>query len=328
MNEFVTERLKGLSEEKRRALLFGPIFIGVGVIAVFWIFTSNTEEAGGNASPDKGNGMSLELPEAKENPLDKDKTGLVEEYERHMSSKSKRDNDFFTVHDEWRPTDRDSLNTEKLDTVPVRQVVTEERSSTRNSSKRATRTKVDEDRKGSVEDIEDPDGWKESLKRRFEESLAEGSNEPEEPSVMTDTQLFAVIDGDQEITNGDRVRLRLIRDAVVEDVPYERNTFVYAIATLRNKRVKLNVTSVGNDPLKSRLSAYDAQDGLEGVYVSDLGLMGEAKGELVDDAVQEATNAADVPGGRTLGGLFQRRNREVKVFLINDYKVTLMSSRR
>ena len=69
------------------------------------------------------------------------------------------------------------------------------------------------------------------------------------------------------------------------------------------------------------LKAYDLQDGSEGIYIEN-SFRAEAKREVVEDLVDDI-NITGVPQVSGIQKIFQRSNRNVKVTVVNNYKLIL-----
>jgi hypothetical protein len=82
-------------------------------------------------------------------------------------------------------------------------------------------------------------------------------------------RVASIIDEEVKATEGSRVRLRLLDDIEVGDIPLKKGSYLYAtMGGFSKQRAKGKVESimVGDELFKVSLSIYDT-DGLEGLYV-------------------------------------------------------------
>jgi hypothetical protein len=79
----------------------------------------------------------------------------------------------------------------------------------------------------------------------------------------------------------------------------------------------IEITNIIHEPVS--LKAFDLQDGSEGIYVEN-SFRADAKREVVEDIVNDI-NISGVPQVTGVKQLFQRSNRNVKVTIVNNYKL-------
>ncbi len=130
-----------------------------------------------------------------------------------------------------------------------------------------------------------------------------------------DESLEVVIDGEQTVKTNDRLQMRLVNDATIQDIKIKKNTVLFGMVTLAPNRVILEVSSIKGNPIKLR--AYDHVDGLEGVFIKN-SFRRDAVNQKLDDIVSDI----NIPGIPQVGGIkkiFQRNNRNVKVTMNNNY---------
>ena len=136
--------------------------------------------------------------------------------------------------------------------------------------------------------------------------------------------ILVEVDGEQVVRAGYRLRMRILEDAVVNNVPIAKNTPVYGFISFQPNRALIEIENINHQPI--RLKAYDLQDGSEGIYVEN-SIGADASREVIDDIIQDI----DIPGVPQVGGIkkvFQRNNRNIKVTVINNYKLILKASQR
>lgn len=138
-------------------------------------------------------------------------------------------------------------------------------------------------------------------------------------SGKTDAQIYVCVDGNQTVKQDYRLRMRLIKDAVINGKSYQKNTPLYGFVSFKPNRTLLTITSIGDD--RVNLKAYDKDDGAEGIYIVN-SFRGEATQEVIDDVVDDI-NVAGVPQVSGIKKIFQRNNRQVKVTILDNYLLIL-----
>lgn len=152
--------------------------------------------------------------------------------------------------------------------------------------------------------------------------------------------ISAVVSGDQTITNGQSVRLRLTEPMWVGNSLVPKNTVVTGEGRLQGERLEIVITSVESQGsvYEVELQVYDS-DGQEGINIPNsmemeaLQEIGANMGSTVGSSVNISTNAgaqivSDVGRG-ILNGVSQyltKKTREVKVKLKAGYRVMLHQS--
>jgi conjugative transposon TraM protein len=96
------------------------------------------------------------------------------------------------------------------------------------------------------------------------------------------------------VLDGNRVKMRLLEDCLLDGQTVSKNTFIYGICQIKNERLHINVTQIptGNNFLPVELSIHDL-DGLEGLYVPDNAARKVAK------EVGSSTNTSSIFGVTT-----------------------------
>ena len=136
---------------------------------------------------------------------------------------------------------------------------------------------------------------------------------------------------DQFILPNDNVELILSEDVVFNGSAFEKNTFIYAQASLQGNRVLLDINNIDHEPMD--IIVKDSRDGREGIYSKRAGeLWREFMADAQDRTFSEAAN--EVSGNsngmirdimREIGTFFRnKRLREKdKILLVNDHKILL-----
>lgn len=136
---------------------------------------------------------------------------------------------------------------------------------------------------------------------------------------INDPMLLVRVDGTQQVRKDQRLRLRLVGDAVVQGKTIPSNTVLYGFVGLSPNRVQLDITHLDGFPVEYR--AHDLGDGNEGIYIEN-SFRAEAGREVAGDVLDDI-NIGGVPQLRGIKKLFQRDNRRVKVTVLDNYRLIL-----
>lgn len=135
----------------------------------------------------------------------------------------------------------------------------------------------------------------------------------------THSVIYAVVDGNQVVKTNSRLRMRLTSTAKINDQWIPKNTIVYGFISFQPNRTLVEVENIDHHPVN--LKAFDLQDGSEGIYVENT-FRAEATSEVLDDIIQDI-NIPSVPQISGITKVLRRNNRNVKVTVLNDYKLIL-----
>lgn len=138
-------------------------------------------------------------------------------------------------------------------------------------------------------------------------------------SGTTDATIYAVVDGKQVVKKNSRLRMRLSKDALINNTIIPKNTPIYGFVKFQPNRVLIEIENIKHHP--TRLKVFDRQDGSEGIYVEN-NFRAEVRNEVLDDVVDDI-NIPTVPQVSGITKLFKRNNRNVKVTVLNNYKLLL-----
>jgi len=136
---------------------------------------------------------------------------------------------------------------------------------------------------------------------------------------QTDSVLCAVVDGDQVVRRDSRVKMRLNRGGKIQGEYFSKNTLVYGLISFKSNRVAIEIKNFGRHFVDLR--AFDFQDHLPGIYVEN-NFRADVSNELLGDVVDDIS-IAGVPQISGIKNIFQRNNRNVKVTLLNNYRLIL-----
>ncbi|MFD1616422.1 conjugative transposon protein TraM [Gelatiniphilus marinus] len=144
---------------------------------------------------------------------------------------------------------------------------------------------------------------------------------PNEVSIIgnTDETIYVVVDGDQIVKANTRLRMRLTKSATINGKLMPRNTPVFGFISFQPNRALIEIENIKHHPTK--LKAFDLLDGSEGIYVQN-NFRAEATTEVLDDVIGDI-NIPTVPQVGGITQVFRRRNRSVKVTVLNNYKLIL-----
>ena len=140
----------------------------------------------------------------------------------------------------------------------------------------------------------------------------------------TDESIYAVVDGDQIVTANTRLRMRLTKSETINGKLMPKNATVFGFISFKPNRALIEIENINHHPTK--LKAFDLQDGSEGIYVEN-NFRAEATREVLDDVISDI----NIPSIPQVGGLTQvlrRSNRNVKVTVLNNYKLILKADNR
>lgn len=135
----------------------------------------------------------------------------------------------------------------------------------------------------------------------------------------TDAEILVEVDGNQVVKTNYRLRMRLIKDALINGVKVPKNTPVFGFISFKPNRALIEIENINHRPVK--LKAFDLQDGSEGIYVEN-NFRADATREVVDDIVEDI-NISGVPQVSGIQKIFRKNQRTVKVTVTNNYKLIL-----
>ncbi|MDN3664072.1 conjugative transposon protein TraM [Algibacter miyuki] len=147
-------------------------------------------------------------------------------------------------------------------------------------------------------------------------------NNPDYDYFKTDSTIYVTVDGNQTVSTNYRLRMRLVKDALINNSIVPKNTPVYGFISFHPNRAMIEIENILHQAVK--LKAYDLQDGSEGIYVEN-SFRADAKREVVGDVVNDI-NISGVPQISGIKKIFQRNNRDIKVLVVNNYELILKTS--
>jgi len=135
----------------------------------------------------------------------------------------------------------------------------------------------------------------------------------------TDKAIYVRVDGTQTVKKNYRLQMRLIKDALINNMLVPKNTLIYGFVSFKPNRAMITIENINHQPVK--LKAFDLQDGSEGIYIEN-SFRAEAGQEVIGDLVDDI-NITGVPQVSGIKRIFRRNNRNVKVMVNNNYKLIL-----
>lgn len=149
------------------------------------------------------------------------------------------------------------------------------------------------------------------------------ASDPKESAISisgtTDTTIYATVDGKQVVKANSRLRMRLSKAATINNKRIPKNTPIFGFISFQPNRALIEIENIQHRP--TNLKAFDLQDGSEGIYVEN-NFRAEATNEVVDDIISDI-NIPTVPQVGGITKILKRNNRNVKVTVLNNYKLIL-----
>lgn len=142
-----------------------------------------------------------------------------------------------------------------------------------------------------------------------------------ERQKIDDTFFSARVNGNQQVRVNDRLELMLMEDVVINGNIFPKNTLLYGFVSFKPNRVHIKITHINNQEVD--LKAFDLQDSNEGIYVEN-SFRAEATKEVVSDVIQDI-NIAGLPQIGGIKNIFTRRNRNIKITVLDQYQLILKS---
>ena len=139
----------------------------------------------------------------------------------------------------------------------------------------------------------------------------------------TDKEIKVVIDGTQVVKANSRLRMRLAQPARICDKFIPKNTPVFGFVSFQPNRVLIEIENINKQ--QTSLKAFDLEDGSEGIYIEN-NFRAEVATEVLDDVIGDI-NIPSVPQVNGISKVFRRNNRNVKVTILNNYRLILKADK-
>ncbi len=142
-------------------------------------------------------------------------------------------------------------------------------------------------------------------------------------SRNTDAFIYVRVDGTQTVRTDYRLQMRLLKDATIYGQHYSKNTPVYGFVSFKPNRAIIAINTIDHRSVK--LTAYDFQDGSEGIYIEN-SFRAEATNQVIGDVVDDI-NITGVPQVSGIRKIFQRNHKRVKVTITDNYLLILKTQK-
>lgn len=307
--------------EKNKAL---AVAVPIGLVIIFGLFYFSSQAKGNEKSFNntKKTNIDTSLPEASENPLPESTLDVMNEYDTYEQNKAEdqKKNSNLNIEEDYNRTYQqpDDKVTEKLNTIINRfdkntsspKVSSRENNNSYSSPKVKTPVIVED----NVENENSTSEKKSSSSGFFKSSKKTQQTKEDNLTV------FACVHTNQTIMNNQRVKLRTTKEFIYNGERYPINTIVYGIATVQPNRLIIKINRINQTDIK--LEVYDSEDSLPGLYVLTPNLNAALKTEMQNEGLQEQ-DLNKIPFSKSLKSVFERKIREEKISLINNYKVII-----
>jgi hypothetical protein len=172
---------------------------------------------------------------------------------------------------------------------------------------------VNREKSQKEKELEELKEWEAQMKQKNAQSNKSSKN--------TNQKIQAIINSDQELTDGERVDLRLSNDCIINDVKYLKNTMFNGFVRFGKNRLFISVKSISGNNVD--LEVYDGQDGYQGLYTKE-NLLQKTLDKANDDALNEVKSTGTT--GKIIDAgtdLLKRKNKPVSILLLNRTSVIL-----
>lgn len=142
-------------------------------------------------------------------------------------------------------------------------------------------------------------------------------------SSTEDLNIYACIHTNQTIMNNQRVKFRTTKEFTYNGEVYPINTIVYGLAQIRPNRLIIKINRINQTDIK--LDVYDSEDSQQGLYILTPNLNASLAKEMKRESLSEE-DIRNIPFSKSLKNIFERKIREEKVQLLNNYKVLIKIS--
>lgn len=183
-------------------------------------------------------------------------------------------------------------------------------------------TSKKEDEKDTISQVEKKEVDVEAKALALEHQLFFASHPIENnkiKSTTTDAFIYVRVDGTQTVKNNFRLQMRLLEEATINDKMIPKNAPIYGFVSFKPNRTIIKIEHINHKPVT--LTAHDYQDGSEGIYIEN-SFRSEIANQVIGDVVDDI-NIAGVPQVSGIKQIFQRNHRNVRVTIMDNYKLIL-----
>lgn len=323
--------IRKISPEQKKLLFFAPLAIVVLVICGYVLFSGDSKPE--SKSANNNNEKAWELPSDSKKEIPNSTIAVIDELDKH-NNKNKSNKDFFKDLENTKSNDNSEPLKEELNTKDEMyksiqkqlQDLEKQKGKKTNISRRKDRPKTSQQNTVSNQSIVIEDDNNIDVNDFFNKKTKVSEKASENTisdNLKTDKEIYAVIHNDQSIQTNERLKLRLTKEATINGIIFDKNTFIYGFTKFGKNRVNLTINNINNVPVK--LTAYDKQDGNIGIYVKGANLSGDLSKESTDGSIDEI-DVNGVPLGNTIKNVFKKKAKETKVHLLNNYEIVLKSN--
>lgn len=138
--------------------------------------------------------------------------------------------------------------------------------------------------------------------------------------LTSDKNIMACIHSNQVIMNNQRVKFRTTKEFTYNNETFPINTIIYGTAFINPNRLIVKINNINQTPIK--LEVFDSEDSEKGIYVLTPNLNATLQKEFNKEAIDDS-DLRRIPFSKTLKSLFEKKIKEEKVQLLNNYKVII-----
>lgn len=322
-NSNISTSFETVFKKHKTIILALPIVLLALILGLY--FTSSSKE---NTTVNNSNNADTSIPNSETKELSNSKNEVATEYEIMQDEKYKKSNEQESVelNDPNLSTTYEQPNDEVVNKVNKMIVEMDRKSKKKETVSNNNYSPTNSERSYKNVPVENSYNETPPNKNNTNDNLnsffSSGSGKNSASIQSSDTQIYAVIKGDQVIKNRDRVTLMLTKNSTIKDKTFPKNTVFFATATFQNDRVNLVIVNISQ--IQVDLKAYDAEDGGIGLHVSQ-SLLAESTGEAVNDASDEV-DVSGIPLGGTIKRILKRKQQIPKITLLNNQKIILKNT--
>lgn len=315
---------KSFSKEHKKLLFFAPIGI-VAIVIMVYVFTTKDSHVQAQDN-NKNHNTDWTLPKDSKASMPNEELEVYDQYQRNQQKlNSANSRDFFSdLNNYSSQQEKDSAMYKKLQAQleSIEQQNSPKPIISNRSYNQTQRTPV---YNGSGGGGANPQNTTTQNQNPFNDFFTTNPQTPSGPqtTAFTQSDIQAVIHQDYQVKNGDRIKIRLIEDAVIGGEEFSKNQIIYGFVRVQQNRVGVTINKINTTNVN--LSVYDKEDGNLGIHLQGANVTGEISQEVEEDALNDL-NVNGVPIGNTIKKVFQRKNREQKVFLWSNYQIILKTS--
>lgn len=320
LNDLKTD-LNAFLSKNRKLALFAPV--GIILFLSLLFFTSQGQENDKTFDEVKKSNIDNSLPEASSKPLPENTLDVMSENDIYEQTVKKDENEASFEEGKYeRPYQQPNDQvTEKLNSIITKY---DKQTSTRVAPKKTTSSRYREE-EIDEELNEEPIVSKKTIVEKQPVSKKQTSSsgffkKSNKTKSFEDLNIYAAIHGNQTIMNTQRVKFRTTKEFTYEGQKYPINTIVYGTAEIRPNRLFIKIIKINQTDLK--LDVYDSEDSLEGLYVLTPNLNASLQKELKKEGIED-DDLKSIPFSKSLKNIFEKKVREEKVTLINNYKIII-----